>query len=122
MYKYDAFKQWTVRFWTVMVQKPLLLSLVLTILTILVNSQGIPHIRSYFYAGGAFLESGGGNIAHGQIYVEHLIPLAVTKPFPLVFIHGNGMTGTNFLNTPDGRRGWADHFMSKGYEVVISIN
>ncbi|EKM55398.1 uncharacterized protein PHACADRAFT_208918 [Phanerochaete carnosa HHB-10118-sp] len=30
-----------------------------------------------------------------------------------------GMTGTNFLNTPDGRVGWADHFMSKGWEVYI---
>lgn len=28
-----------------------------------------------------------------------------------------GMTGTNFLNTPDGRLGWADYFLSKGYEV-----
>ena len=27
------------------------------------------------------------------------------------------MTGTNFLNTPDGRAGWADYFLSKGYEV-----
>jgi hypothetical protein len=27
------------------------------------------------------------------------------------------MTGTNFLNTPDGRPGWGDFFLSKGYEV-----
>jgi len=30
------------------------------------------------------------------------------------------MTGTNFLNTPDGRSGWADYFMKKGYEVGMS--
>lgn len=30
------------------------------------------------------------------------------------------MTGTNFLNTPDGRPGWADYFMNKGYEVRMS--
>ncbi|KAJ3564000.1 hypothetical protein NP233_g8580 [Leucocoprinus birnbaumii] len=29
------------------------------------------------------------------------------------------MTGTNFLNTPDGRPGWGDFFLSKGYEVYI---
>lgn len=28
-----------------------------------------------------------------------------------------GMTGTNFLNLPDGRVGWADYFLCKGYEV-----
>ena len=27
------------------------------------------------------------------------------------------MTGTNFLNTPDERPGWADYFMSEGYVV-----
>jgi len=27
------------------------------------------------------------------------------------------MTGTNFLNTPDGRPGWGDFFLSQGYEV-----
>jgi len=58
-------------------------------------------------------------IAFGQIYVEHLTPDKVTQPIPLLLIHGHGMTGSNFLNTPDGRLGWADFFMSKGYEVYI---
>lgn len=31
----------------------------------------------------------------------------------------SGMTGTNFLNTPDGRPGWGDFFLSKGYEVGL---
>jgi len=31
------------------------------------------------------------------------------------------MTGTNFLNTPDGRPGWADYFMKKGYEVQMVL-
>ncbi|KIK65696.1 hypothetical protein GYMLUDRAFT_240190 [Collybiopsis luxurians FD-317 M1] len=29
------------------------------------------------------------------------------------------MTGTNFLNTPDGRLGWADYFMGQGFEIYI---
>ncbi|KAL0063080.1 hypothetical protein AAF712_009987 [Marasmius tenuissimus] len=36
-----------------------------------------------------------------------------------MFVHGNGMTGTNFLNTPDGRAGWADYFLGGGYEVYL---
>jgi len=29
------------------------------------------------------------------------------------------MTGTNFLNKPDGGVGWADRFMAQGYEIYI---
>jgi hypothetical protein len=34
------------------------------------------------------------------------------------------MTGTNFLNTPDGRLGWGDFFLSQGYEVrrVVALD
>ncbi|KAF7980882.1 hypothetical protein HWV62_36051 [Athelia sp. TMB] len=82
--------------------------------------EGTLHRRNYFYVGGSFIQQSvaNGTIVHGQMYVEHLVPVKVTKPYPLLFIEGMGMTGTNILNTPDGRLGWADYFMSKGYEVL----
>lgn len=55
-----------------------------------------------------------------QIYVEKLIPTGPTQETPIVFIHGNGQTGTNFLNTPDDRPGWASFFLSHGYTVYLS--
>ncbi|GLB33403.1 putative alpha/beta hydrolase [Lyophyllum shimeji] len=82
-------------------------------------SQGTLHRRDYFYVGQTYAAQGNSSIAFGQIYVEHLTPEKITQPFPLLMIHGHGMTGTNFLNTPDGRPGWADYFTSKGYEVYI---
>jgi len=81
--------------------------------------RGTLHRRNYFYAGGSFVQQGSSTLVHGQMYVEHLAPAEVTQPFPLMFIEGQGMTGTNLLNTPDGRSGWADYFMSKGYEVCF---
>ncbi|TFK43331.1 Alpha/beta hydrolase family-domain-containing protein [Crucibulum laeve] len=81
--------------------------------------QGTLHRRSYFYVGQTYFAQGNSSIAAKQLYVEHLSPAKTTKPYPLLFIHGNGMTGTNFLNTPDGRLGWADYFLSKGYEIYI---
>ncbi|KAH7907880.1 Alpha/Beta hydrolase protein [Hygrophoropsis aurantiaca] len=81
--------------------------------------RGTLHTRRYFYAGGSYVKQGSSEITHGQMYVEHLVPAKVTKDLPILFIHGNGMTGTNFLNTPDGRTGWADYFMSQGYEVYL---
>jgi hypothetical protein len=82
------------------------------------TQRGTLHRRDFFYAGGQFIQQGMSTVQHGQMYVEHLTPAKVTKPFPLLFIEGMGMTGTNILNTPDGRIGWADYFMSKGYEVI----
>ncbi len=55
----------------------------------------------------------------GQMYVEHAAPLTVTHSYPIVMIHGTGQTGTNFTATPDGRRGWADDFLSRGYRVYV---
>ncbi|KAH7923484.1 alpha/beta-hydrolase [Leucogyrophana mollusca] len=81
--------------------------------------QGTLHTRKYFYVGGSYVKRGTSEIAHGQMYVEHLVPAKVTQTLPILFIHGNGMTGTNFLNTPDGRTGWADYFMGQGYEVYL---
>lgn len=58
----------------------------------------------------------------GQIYVEKLSPhpAPANPPAPLIFIAGAGQTGTNFLDTPDGRPGWASYFISKGHTVYLS--
>lgn len=57
----------------------------------------------------------------GQIYVEHLVPLHQHHhKSPMVFITGNGQTGTNWLNTPDDRPGWASYFLQKGHSVYIT--
>ncbi|KAF9452026.1 alpha/beta-hydrolase [Macrolepiota fuliginosa MF-IS2] len=78
------------------------------------------HHRNYFYVGGQYVAQGNSSIMEGAMYVERLTPQHVTQPFPLLIIHGHAMTGTNFLNTPDGRQGWGDFFLSKGYEVYIA--
>ncbi|ATY61089.1 hypothetical protein A9K55_006493 [Cordyceps militaris] len=63
----------------------------------------------------------------GQIYVEKLSPnpplpprVDEHRPLPIIFIAGAAQTGTNFLNTPDGRPGWASYFLSKGHTVYLS--
>ncbi|KAI0740947.1 Alpha/beta hydrolase family-domain-containing protein [Earliella scabrosa] len=80
-----------------------------------------PYTRSYFYVGGEYVDDGsGGHVFRDQMYVEQLAPISgATQKFPLVIIHGQGQTGTNFLNKPDGGRGWASQFISQGYELYI---
>ncbi|KAJ7087238.1 alpha beta-hydrolase [Mycena belliarum] len=81
--------------------------------------QGTLHRRTYFYVGQSYTPQGNSTIAADQVYVERLSPAHVTQPLPILLIHGQGMTGTNFLNTPDGRLGWADYLLSQGYELYI---
>lgn len=92
---------------------------------------GTPHYRNYFYIGYNYVADPTATgdspepllLAEGQIYVERLTPASgVTRQYPLLIVHGAGMTATNFLNTPDGRMGWTDWFMGQGYEVRPTFN
>lgn len=56
------------------------------------------HRRSYFYVGGEAVDDGTGSghrVMMGQMYVERLTPTGdVVHPWPIIFIHGGGQTGT----------------------------
>ena len=46
-------------------------------------------------------------------------PRAVRHPFAIVLIHGGYGQGTDWISTPDGRRGWASQFLEQGYKVYV---
>jgi pimeloyl-ACP methyl ester carboxylesterase len=75
--------------------------------------------RGYFYVGGKYVGEPGNRIMQGQAYVEVLAPKEVRRPFPLVLIHGAAQTATNWMGTPDGRKGWAEYFVEQGYTVYM---
>ncbi|OBT82843.1 hypothetical protein VE02_08451 [Pseudogymnoascus sp. 03VT05] len=81
----------------------------------------IPHTRHFFHVGGDYVSDGnGGHYFANQSYVEKLTPASsTTKPYPLVFIHGIGQTGTNWLTEPDGNPGWSSYFLSHGYIIYL---
>lgn len=56
----------------------------------------VPYTRSYFYAGGSYVDNGAGiHSFQGQMYVERLRPVTgKVKKTPLILIHGQGQTGT----------------------------
>ena len=76
-------------------------------------------LRGYFYVGGQYVGEPGKEIMQGQIYVEVLAPKDVKRPYPLVLIHGAAQTATNWMGTPDGRKGWAEYFVEQGYIVYM---
>jgi pimeloyl-ACP methyl ester carboxylesterase len=59
----------------------------------------------------------------GQAYVEYFIPQKLRRgrsTLPIVFVPGGGLVGVHFLTTPDGREGWADYFLRRGYPVYVA--
>ena len=80
-----------------------------------VKSQG------YFFAGGRYFTAadGTGPFMVDQMYVEYQIPKEVKHPYPIVLIHGGGLTGTYMMGTPDNRPGWSTFFLANGYAVYV---
>jgi pimeloyl-ACP methyl ester carboxylesterase len=61
-----------------------------------------------------------GTVCNGmQMYVERWIPAQVRHPYPIVLIHGGFGQGSDWLTTPDGKRGWASLFLEQGYKVYV---
>jgi pimeloyl-ACP methyl ester carboxylesterase len=75
--------------------------------------------QGYFFVGGKYSTVGNKQVMNGQIYVEYQIPRKRTQAYPLVIVPGAAQTATNFNGTPDGREGWTQHFLRRGYAVYI---
>jgi pimeloyl-ACP methyl ester carboxylesterase len=53
------------------------------------------------------------------LFVQYLLPERRRHDHPIVFIHGGGGQGTDWLETPDGRDGWVDYFVAAGWDVYV---
>jgi pimeloyl-ACP methyl ester carboxylesterase len=80
--------------------------------------------QGFYYAGGSYVESkapgqAGQKIMHGAMYVDVWVPKQIRQPYPIVFFHGNGQTATDWMQTPDGRPGWAYYLLAQGYVLYM---
>lgn len=83
-----------------------------------------------FFAGGNVLQNKGeynfydstnpaGQTLHGDhAYVFYQKPINAHK-YPLVFLHGAGQSAKTWETTPDGRDGFQNIFLSRGYSVYL---
>lgn len=60
-----------------------------------------------------------GSVSLGPMYVEHLRPDGNELSAPVVFVHGGGGQGTDYLVTPDRRPGWAPLMADAGHPVYV---
>ena len=74
--------------------------------------------QGYVFAGGKIGDPPARQMS-GQLYAEYQIPAKRTHALPIVMVHGGSQTGSNFTGTPDGREGWAQFFLRRGYAVYV---
>ena len=55
-----------------------------------------------------------------QMYVQYFLPGHRRGKLPLLMWHGGGLTGVTYETTPDGREGWLNLFVRKGWDVYVS--
>jgi len=55
----------------------------------------------------------------GQMFVEYQIPADLKHPYPIILVHGGGQIGIGWNTTPDGREGWTQYFLRRGYAVYV---
>ncbi|MDR3564196.1 MAG: lysophospholipase [Negativicutes bacterium] len=60
-----------------------------------------------------------GEYAVNQMYVHYRIPVKMEHKYPIVMVHGSGLTGVTYETTPDGREGWATYFTRMGFAVYV---
>lgn len=63
-------------------------------------------------------DNGSVNVANAM-FVQYMLPANRRHQYPIVFIHGGGGQGTDWLQTPDGRDGWTDYFVADGWDVYV---
>ena len=64
-------------------------------------------------------ESRAGNTAHvDHANVFYQIPVN-DNGNPIVYLHGYGQSRMGWMTTPDGREGWSDLFLKKGYAAFL---
>ena len=75
--------------------------------------------RGHFWIPGERVAREHGTVQRAPMFVHWEAPSTVTRPYPLVLVHGGGGQGTDWTGTPDGRPGWATRFVEAGFAVYV---
>ena len=61
-----------------------------------------------------------GNSMTNQMYVQFEKPLLKNGKFPLMIVHGCCLSSKSWQTTPDGRMGWDEYFVRKGFDTYLT--
>ena len=60
-----------------------------------------------------------GDYITGQCYVHFVRYVKAGFDAPVMFWHGGAMTGVTWETTPDGRPGWQNYFLGRGFDTYV---
>lgn len=75
--------------------------------------------RGHFWVPGERVERAGKTFQRGPMSVTWEAPEQVTRAYPVVMVHGGGFQGTERLDTPGSRPGWAQRLVDMAYLMLI---
>jgi hypothetical protein len=55
-----------------------------------------------------------------RMYAQYFLPKNKKGKVPLLMWHDGGLTGVTYESTPDGREGWVNSFIRKGWDTYVS--
>jgi|ERR1700678_4518544 hypothetical protein len=64
--------------------------------------------------------SDAGNSMTNQMYVQYQKPLEKQHKYPLVIVHGCCLSSKSWQTTPDGRMGWDEYFVRRGFDTYLT--
>ena len=86
-----------------------------------VSLSGLP-IREIVFTPGApaFRVDPNGDFETEQMYVQWVKLVSPSGRYPILMIHGGGLTGVTWETKPDGNPGWQSYFLKAGYDVYVA--
>jgi len=86
-----------------------------------VTLSGLP-IREIVFTAGAppFRVDPNGDFETEQMYVQWVKLVSPSGRYPILMIHGGGLTGVTWETKPDGNPGWQSYFLKAGYDVYVA--
>jgi len=88
----------------------------------IVEVTGQPKRTVWFTETSSHEQDPNGEFLIEQVYVQYFIPEKQKFEWPIVLLHGGGLTGACWETTPDGRPGWLQNFLSQGFAVYVLDN
>jgi len=86
-----------------------------------VTLSGLPTREIVFTQGAApFKSDPNGDFEVEQMYVQYVKLAHPRAKFPLLMVHGGGLSGVTWETKPDGQPGWQMYFLRRGHDVYIS--
>jgi len=85
-----------------------------------VSLSGLPTRDVVFTAGAPpFRSDPNGDFETGQMYVQYVKLENPKARYPLLMMHGGGLSGVTWETKPDGRPGWQMFFLRAGHDVYV---